>query len=802
LIQKDNGDYTGALFKRFTVTDGFPYQTYRLVCDENNNIWSLVQGSGLFMYNQSSGETKLFKGQQIIRGEAWGGAQYCDKNGFIYMQALDGLTIFHPDSVMESNYIPEIQITDIKILNKSIFTDPDTTILDFYRIQKSLRLPYSSNTVSFEFASLSFTEPEVNRFKYYLEGYDKEPYMADASYRVATYNKLPPGKYTFKVFGSNNNNIWNDTGTSIRVVILRPWYGTIPAYVVYVLIFAGLIAYLWFNEMRRIRLRHEVQLKQVESDKLRELDHMKSEFFSNISHEFRTPLTLILAPLENILNGSFTGNLRKEAEIMNRNARRLLNLINQILDLAKIDSGRLHLNAAEQDLGVFLKDAVSNFESAARNKKIELICQVPRKPVLIYFDNEKMEDILENIINNALKFNHAGGKVMIKLELKDKTDGERVRMEKPLAEITIQDTGIGISDEDLDRIFDRFYQADSSRSRRYEGAGIGLSLASELVKLHHGMIKVKSSRGKGTTFIISLPLGRDHLSDNEIVSAPPLPFPEFKMEGLIEDTMMHDQPGIPGRIDITSRKMNLPLILLVEDNADMRHFIKHNLDHQFIFIEAENGIKGFDTAVETIPDLIISDVMMPVMDGIEFCRKIREDGRTSHIPVILLTARADKDSRITGFDTGADDYVIKPFEQEVMISRMNNLLKERKMLREKFAHQWIETGTTSHVNDTDKKFLQTINELLEKNYTNHNFTTQVFTKITGMSRSVLFRKLKAVTNLSPNTYLRNFRLIKAAEMIRSGEKNISLVAFSTGFNNLSYFSRCFKRMFNAAPHDF
>jgi signal transduction histidine kinase/AraC-like DNA-binding protein len=803
LLKNSNGEYTNARFKRFTATDGFPYQINRLICDNNNNIWSFVQGLGIFMYNQSTEEIKTFKGQQIIKGEAWGGAQYCDRYGNIYLQATDGITIFHPDSLQENIIIPEVHITDIKVLNQSIFNNPDSSLLDHYRINNTLRLPYSSNNISFEFASLSLTDPKSNKYSYCLEGYDENPAYVDASFRIASYPKLPSGHYTFKVTGSNNNDIWNKVGTSIQLIILPPWYSTIPAYIVYALILIGLITYWRIIDLRRIRLKHEVQLKQVESDKLRELDHMKSEFFSNISHEFRTPLTLILGPLENIIKGSFKGNLPKEAEIMKRNAHRLLDLINQILDLSKIDAGKLKLHAAEQDLTVFIRDAVSNFESTARNKKIQLISHIPKKSMMVYFDSEKMEDVLENIIINALKFSSEGDKVMIRLKLHDKVDGEYKREDKPMAEITIQDTGIGIPHGEQDRIFDRFYQIDRTSSRKHEGAGIGLSLANELVKLHHGTITVKSWPGKGTLFIILLPIGRDHLSDDEIISKPGILFPEYDIKDISDEKMIRQlYRETNSDIKISNRSSGLPLILLVEDNADMRHFIKNNLDHQFVFIEADNGIKGFNTAIITIPDLIISDVLMPEMDGIEFCRKIREDDRTSHIPFILLTARADKESRIIGFDTGADDYIIKPFEQEVMISRMNNLLKERTIQREKFTHQWAKTSIEISSTITDDKFILTINSLLGNNYNRHDFGTRQFISGTGMSRSVLFRKLKAVTNLSPSIYLRNYRLIKASQLISSGEKNISLVAYSTGFNNLSYFSRCFKRMFKKAPHEF
>lgn len=802
LLKNSKGEYFTARFKRFTAADGFPYQINRLICDNNNNIWSFVQGMGIFMYNQSTGEIKTFKGQQIIQGEAWGGAQYRDRYGNIYLQATDGITIFHPDSLKENMLIPDVHITDVKILNQSIFNNPDSSLLDYYRINNILRLPYSSNNISFEFAATSFTDPKNNKYSYSLEGYDDEPTYVDASFRIASYHKIPPGHYTFRVTGSNNNDIWNKAGTSVQLVILPPWYRTIPAYLVYALIFIGLITYWRINDLRRIRLKHAVQLKQVESEKLKELDHMKSDFFANISHEFRTPLTLILGPLENIIKGDFKGNLQKEAEIMKRNAYRLLNLINQILDLSKIDAWKLKLQASEQDLASFIRDAVANFESAARHKKIQLISNIPKKPVLVYFDSEKMEDVLENIISNALKFSSEDDKVMVSLALNYNVDETNKPAEKPLAEITIRDTGIGIPPDRLERIFDRFHQVDSTNSRKHEGAGIGLSLANELVKLHHGKIEVHSWMGKGTSFVISLPLGREHLSEEEIVTHPEISFPEYIMEESAEKGVTIPVPQETRSNVFSNKRTGLPLVLLVEDNTDMRHFIKNNLDHQFVFIEADNGIKGFNTAVKTIPDLIISDFMMPGMDGLELCRKIREDDRTSHIPFIMLTARADKESRISGFDTGADDYIIKPFEQDVMIARMNNLLRERKIQREKFARQWAISGSATDIPTSDERFIETINNILEKNYHKYDFTTGSFIKETGMSQSVLYRKLKAITNLSPNIYIRNYRLIKAGEMIRLGDKNIGRVAFSTGFNNLSYFSRSFKRLFRKAPHDF
>jgi CheY-like chemotaxis protein/AraC-like DNA-binding protein len=411
-----------------------------------------------------------------------------------------------------------------------------------------------------------------------------------------------------------------------------------------------------------------------------------------------------------------------------------------------------------------------------------------------------MEDIIENLIGNALKFTPDGGKVIIRLGIHNPDESDVLQKYGSLAEISIQDTGIGIQSSEIERIFDRFYQVDSSHTRRHEGAGIGLTLVNELVKLHHGTITVQSRPGKGTVFAILIPRGRHHLSEDEIV-----PVDETSktfvpgMEGVARDKL-----PVKRMSDISLEKANtlLPLILVVEDNPDMRHYITHNLDHQFIFIEAGHGMHGFSKATETIPDLIITDLMMPGMDGYEFCRKIRKDERTRHIPIIMLTAKAGKKNLISGYECGVDDYVIKPFDREILLTRIHNLLQQRKLLREKFTKQWIRSGVEISASSTDDKFIKKINEILEKHYINPGFGSRLFIKEVGLSRSALYRKLKAISNLSPNTYIRNFRLIKAYQIISLGESDVSSAAYATGFNNLSYFSRSFKQLFKKSPHDF
>lgn len=366
--------------------------------------------------------------------------------------------------------------------------------------------------------------------------------------------------------------------------------------------------------------------------------------------------------------------------------------------------------------------------------------------------------------------------------------------------MSIQDTGIGMSEDEVEKIFDRFYQVDSSHTRKYEGAGIGLSLVQELVKLHRGTITVQSKPGIGTVFTIKLLLGRNHLLDNEIDSSlsneNSSKSPVTKKELSVN---LHREPMV--QTNVTTKDVQAPVILFVEDNTDMRHYLIRNFRQNFNFIEAENGITGFEKAVTMVPDLIVSDLMMPGMDGYELCRKIRGDDRTSHIPIIMLTAKAGKENLLTGYGCGVDDYLAKPFDHEILQARINNLLNERKLLREKFTRKWIDGSFENIPKSSDEKFIKKLNDILEKNYANPAFGTQFLLRECGMSHSVLFRKLKAVTNLSPNTYIRNFRLIKAYQLISQGDHDISSAAYSSGFNSMSYFSRCFKTLYKKLPHE-
>ena len=801
-IQDIQTGYYKCRIKKYTTTDGFPENAYEFVSDHQNNLWIYPESSryGIVKFSPADNTYTYFNGPGIIKNAVFGGLHGKDSAGRIYLGAMDGITVFHPDSIKLNEYLPPVRITDIRINHKSIYPELDTSRLLKLDRTGILKLKPKENHLSIEFAALSYANPESNQYAYFLDGFDEDTIITTADNRIASYSNLSPGKYEFFVKGTNNNLKWSNQAARLLIIVLTPWYASWWAFFLYSVIGISLIVLWRIYDLRRIRLEHEAELEHTEAEKLRELDRVKSEFFSNISHEFRTPLTLILGPLDEIINKTGNSLLKNQALMMKRNALLLLKLINQILDLSMLDAGKLKLQASYSDICTFLKDVVANFESAAENKHIQLTCRIPEHSLLVYFDSDKLEDVLDNLLENALKFTPRGGVVLVELKQIFNNDWGNGELSDG-AEIIVCDTGTGIPADKLPRVFDRFFQVDSSQTRRHEGAGIGLSLAHELVRLHHGSIEVRSEQGKGTTFTLKLRLGNRHFNHDELIDEVDkeiVPRKTQDSQGILEEAheIVMENSGTERK-----GKISLPEILVVENNADMCHYIMNSLDHEFVFHGAEDGIIGFEQAIKLIPDLIISDLMMPGMDGYELCNKLKNDERTRHIPVILLTAKAAKKNQLQGYESGADDYVTKPFDKQIMLGRIKNLLRERRLLREKFSLEWAKNPSGQEVVTADEKFIIRLNSILERNYSNPEFGTTYLGKEAGYSHSVLYRKLKAVTNLSPSTYIRNFRLIKAQNMIKTLHMDVSTTAYNCGFNNLSYFSKCYKQFFHGVPHE-
>ena len=574
----------------------------------------------------------------------------------MFFGGISGFNYFYPGKVANKDFSANIVFTDFKLFGNSVSANDSGSILKrVISVTDKIKLAYNENNFSLEFAVLDYYAPAKNRFAYKLEGFN-DNWIQLGTKREVTLTGLDPGDYVLKVKGSNSDGIWNKNAASLRIVITPPWWGSPWAYGIYFLLILSLLYAVRRYELNRQQWKHSLELETIESFKYKEISAMKSHFFANISHEFRTPLTLIMGPSDRIINETSDQQIVKQAKSIKKNAARLLNLINQLLDLSKLESGKLELRASRSNIVTFIKGLTMSFESAAEEKDITLSLEADKDEVELYFDHEKMTKIMTNLLSNAFKFTPEGGTITVTVQ-ENRANGKNPASDIETVEIKVKDTGMGIEEKDLPKLFDRFYQVDNSRTREHEGTGIGLALVRELVELNYGTIGVWSKSSAGTEFTITLPMGRDHLRNYEIVN-PSEPIPadselsreEYLTSKIVDDSFNAELSG------------SKHIILLVEDNADVRDFIKDSLGNEFQVEEASNGEQGLRKAEQIIPDLIISDIMMPKMDGIELTGKLKNDERTSHIPVILLTAKSEQESRLEGLETGADDYLIKPFD--------------------------------------------------------------------------------------------------------------------------------------------
>ena len=774
----------------------------------SNNILGIVEDDqGYLWLNTSKGiskfdpETNHFKNYDASYGlasptDVYYGVGCKTRNGEIYFPGSKGITRFHPDSIKDNSFIPPIVITSFKKFDKP------------YSFTDEIHLPYDENFLSFEFAALSYISPERNQYAYKMEGLDKD-WVYSGTRRYASYPNLNPGEYIFRVKGSNNDGVWNEAGTSILIIISPPWWKTTWAYIFYSILILSIIYFTWKMQVKRIRISHEYEMSKFEAEKLHEVDELKSRFFANISHEFRTPLTLILGPVKQIIERTKEEKTREDLKVVNKSANRLLGLVNQLLDISKLESGNMKLQTIPQNIIPLLKALFQSFCSYAERKSITLNFNSVEEEIIVYLDKEKIEKVIINVLSNAFKFTPEGGRIEVTVQANPSSFPPLVKRAWPegrgelkggYVEIKISDTGIGIPNEKIPKIFDRFYQVDGSHTREQEGTGIGLSLTKELVELHRGKIEVESEEGKGTTFTIVIPLGKEHLKPEEICDEDK----EKECEKERERIDLGFEEFINGnetdKIEIElSEKLELPLLLIVEDNSDVRNYIKNNLNQDYKILEAVDGEVGWNKSIQQIPDLIVSDVMMPKMDGFKLCEKLKTDERTSHIPVILLTAKAASSDKIEGFETGADDYIMKPFEPNELKSRIKNLIEQRKRIHEHIRKLGIIELEQSSITSIDKKFLQKAFDIINQNMSETTFGLESFAELLSISRSVLHRKITSLTGESPGELIRRIRLKRASKLIEQNFGNMSEISLEVGFSNPSQFARSFHKQFRVSP---
>ncbi len=636
----------------------------------------------------------------------------------------------------------------------------------------------------------------------------------------------------------------NEEGVSVNGTRYPPWWKTWWAYTLYFLAIMIALYFIRRFELNRQRLKQQLALEHIHAEKLEEIDRMKSRFFANISHEFRTPLTLIRGPVEQLLSGAFQGNLKSQYQMILRSCDRLLQLINQLLDLSRLESGGMKLRACPENIVELTRGLVMSFESLAHQKNIDLQFhaeEIGQSPLVAYIDRQKYEEIVTNLLLNAFKFTSTGGVISVAvargnsnrsdagLEIPpggaEGASGSDLKNRKPaisawpapgdsagarfpksetgeFVEIRIRDTGIGIPARHLEKIFDRFYQAEYSPYHEQGGAGIGLALVKELVELQKGEISVRSEVDRGTEFIVRLRLGTGHLREEEILSEAEAT--KSGEGGGWSDQLFplaHPKPASPNpQSQLTANQ--LLTILIVEDNPDMRAYLRNCLDGNSCIIEAENGAAGLKQARKAFPELIVSDVMMPEMDGFEFCRKIKTDERTSHIPVILLTARADQRDKLSGLEIGADDYLIKPFDARELQARIKNLVEQRRNLREKFQKKLSIEPKEVTATSMDEAFLRKALDTVEARLSDEKLDTAALAKALGISRGHLNAKLRAITGHSTREFICTLRLKRAAQLLKDHSGTISEIAYNVGFNNLSYFAKAFRKQFGVPPSEY
>lgn len=780
-------------FIRFREKDGLPDDMISGILEDNDgNLWVSTY-KGLSRFNIKTEQFRNFGVEDGLQGNEFNNWAYLrSKNGTMYFGGTDGISFFHPDSLVDNLVAPPVVITDFQLLHKPVRIGYDAfwerTILEKSITEtKQVDLKYDDNIISFEFSALDFNNPERNLYAYILEGFDKNWMQTNASRRFVTYTNLEPGEYTLKVKGSNNDGVWNEAGTSLKIIIHPPWWATWWSYMLYGFVFILIFVTSTRIYLNRHRLRTQLTLEQEHAKRLEEVDKLKSNFYANISHEFRTPLMLILGPAEKLALKLADEESKKHTSLIKGNANRLLNLINQLLDLSRLEAKKLKLHASPGNIVQFIKGLVREFDQIAEQRDILLKLILEKDSITAYFDKEKMERIITNVMSNAIKFTPQRGRITVNITGTSRNE----------VEIIIRDSGVGIPKNELKKIFDRFYQVDGSNTREHEGTGIGLALTKELVELHKGQISIDSIEGHWTEVKIYLPLGREHLTDDEINESSESELQVFEAKKDFEqyDTVCEESED-ENLIDKT-------IVLIVEDNPDVRDYIKDDLKKIYHVEEAANGEQGLRKAQKYIPDLIVSDVMMPKMDGYEMTMKLRQDEKTSHIPIILLTAKSDRDSRLEGLGLGADAYLTKPFDTQELLVRIKNLIDTRRLLQEKFGagNAVLHKPEKEKLSYLDQQFFERVMMVIDQHIAEEEFSIEEFGKDVGMSRSQMHRKLKALTGKSTSIYLRTVRLAKAKQLIENQKGTISEISYQVGFSSPAYFSRCFKEEFGFTPSE-
>ncbi|WP_455584026.1 two-component regulator propeller domain-containing protein [Bacteroides sp.] len=763
-------------FVRFNESNGLPNGVaYQIVEDSENNFW-FGTNNGLVKLDTKSGAVQTYTHNNgLISNQFNYKSGLIDRNGVIYLGTVKGMIVFDPSTFVENNYKPTVALTSFSIFNEEVKIGASSPLKQSINTTQSITLQYDQSSFAFEFVVLSFSSPKRNRYAYKMEGMDKDWNLLDRNNRIF-YSNLPPGDYVFKLKGANSYGIWSEQEKSIDIHILPPFYLSKAALVCYWLLGAIALCVMYILLRRRFINRHKKQIIAIEKEKEQEAIKAKIDFFTNVTHEIRTPLTLISSPLEYLLEDKeLKEDVHENLTVMQQNTRRLLQLSNQLLDFQRIENKGLKLYFVDTDISQVLSDTYTRFLPTARQRSLQCSLDIPADPICAKVDCEAFVKIVSNLLNNAIKYAFT----YFKVELK-KADKPDVFL------LMVENDGHLIGDALKDKIFEPFYQIKEEGTGFVgNGSGLGLPLARGLAQMHDGNLVYQVTPAGRNLFILSLPLKADE--------------PEALMDGEMKEIKQECEE--PPAANVASMKEN-GTILLVEDNVDLLELMTKWLSPEYNIVKAVNGLVALQQLENKEVDLIVSDIMMPELDGLGLLKEVRSNYKFSHIPVIFLTAKNNLNSKIESLDSGADAYIEKPFSFSYLRAQIANLLEKRKEVKRLFSLYPVDAIHSIAFNDTDQKFLANVNSTIENNIDNPELNIDLLSGELGLSRSTLNRKFRGISELSPNEYIRLYRLKKAAAYLKSGKYRINEIVFLTGFSTSSYFAKCFQKQFGMLPKEY
>ena len=712
----------------------------------------------------------------------------CSRNGELFFGGHKGYNSFFPDKMEIPSQETNFLITDIKIFNHSFSNLPVelqqkiSPVMPTYT--SKIELPHKYNNFSIEFAALTYKNPELNRYAYRLQNFDRDWQYTDADRRFAYYNNLPSGTYTFQLKATNENGEWSGYVRELTVVVLPPFWATWWAYLLYVIIVSVIGVSIYRTAKNRILLRNALRLREIEKAKAEELNHAKLQFFTNITHELLTPLTIISATVDELKTQAPSHN--DLYTVMNSNIQRLIRLLQQILEFRKAETGNLKLRVSPGDIAAFVKNAAESFQPLVKKRKIHFSFLCDPESMIGYFDMDKLDKILYNLLSNAAKYNKEDGFIQVSLSY-DETDKDFILLK-------IKDNGKGISKEKQKNLFKRFYEGDYRKFNTI-GTGIGLSLTKDLVELHEGTISVESEVDHGTEFMVRIPIERSYYDEEQI---------DDEAISLMQNPVNYEDTQEDADVETQEVTIKANTILLVEDNGELLHLMTKLLSREYNVFTAQNGKEGIAVLEKEDVDLIVSDVMMPEMDGIEFCKYVKGHLEMSHIPMILLTAKNKEEDRAEAYEIGADAFISKPFNLTVLHARIRNLLKYKERMARDFKNQIVFEVKDLNYTSLDEDFIQRAIHCVNNHLEDPNFDQAQFADEMRTSKSTLYKKLKSLAGLNTSSFIRNVRLKAACRIMEEKGTNVrvSELAYAVGFNDPKYFSSCFKKEFDMLPSEY